>query len=620
MSRTDNVAVPPIAPLLSDHHIVDGLTAHGEVFLFVYSPAAKSLISWSENAGTVLGVRDVAIARDGNVFLRHVHPDDRFKLFSDLEGALSGRSDYRATYRWIRPDTDQVRWLHCRGGLRFRGTESLFEGFIIDLSAELAGTEGNPLACDSPTEMLMALPMTVFALDRDLRITRCNRPAGAELPTDFGDPHFRLEQFAVGKNFIEGLSPGGDREALSSSLEKILSGELARYELRSSSGAGVSRIEFTAIQDHGSINGILGLVTDVTPLAALETRIAELRAAEGLRTLATGVIDNLNNALQRIVGQAALLAEEPGDPEMVRKICASITEVARRTGDLTRQLFIFGEESLGAPIPVDLNVAVMAATSRIKDIFSTEPRVAVAFGGIGTARGRHDVLVSVIERVVREVRERTPAGSGLTIKTCEHMVGGTPRLRVMVMCSAPSGELPQSTVTALQQVIASFGGSVSIERAPLGRYTLAIDLLPASERACAASAQELRLAGSPPGILIVDDDQMVLDTMQAVLADLGFSALAATDAATALELVKTHQSSLQLVLLDALMPGTDGASLLKRILRRAPHLKVLGFSGAPQHITDTLLQAGALRIIRKPVEPEVLKAAVEAVMAGRAAA
>lgn len=115
--------------------VISSLTRDAGLFIFSFSPEYRSLISWSDNAQSILGVSDISIMRGGDLFLRYVHNDDRFATLSSLEQALSKKENYCSIYRWIRPDNNELRWLYCRATHREVGNSSLLEGFIMDISA-----------------------------------------------------------------------------------------------------------------------------------------------------------------------------------------------------------------------------------------------------------------------------------------------------------------------------------------------------------------------------------------------------------------------------------------------------------------------------------------------------
>ena len=81
-----------------------------------------------------------------------------------------------------------------------------------------------------------------------------------------------------------------------------------------------------------------------------------------------------------------------------------------------------------------------------------------------------------------------------------------------------------------------------------------------------------------PSILVVDDDAEMATTLSDLLRQKGYSARAATSAAEA-EQVVSHSPSLQLVLIDLVMPMVDGMTLLERLKQQRPELAILMMSG-----------------------------------------
>ncbi|MFH1934171.1 MAG: sigma-54 dependent transcriptional regulator [Pseudomonadota bacterium] len=106
-------------------------------------------------------------------------------------------------------------------------------------------------------------------------------------------------------------------------------------------------------------------------------------------------------------------------------------------------------------------------------------------------------------------------------------------------------------------------------------------------------------------ILIVDDEESILRSLEGILADEGFEVINAKSGAEAME--KIQEEIPDLVLLDIWMPGKDGIETLADIKASYPSLQVVMMSG---HGTiETAVKAtkvGAYDFIEKPLSLEKL--------------
>ena len=108
-------------------------------------------------------------------------------------------------------------------------------------------------------------------------------------------------------------------------------------------------------------------------------------------------------------------------------------------------------------------------------------------------------------------------------------------------------------------------------------------------------------------ILVVEDDRDTLDSLCAVLAQLGYQAIGALNGKIALDRLQAMRSSPPcLIILDIMMPVMDGWQLRKE-LQRDPDL-----AGIPIIVVSADLSAGqsaaaaGVDFIAKPIEVENL--------------
>jgi len=106
-------------------------------------------------------------------------------------------------------------------------------------------------------------------------------------------------------------------------------------------------------------------------------------------------------------------------------------------------------------------------------------------------------------------------------------------------------------------------------------------------------------------VLVVDDDEAMLQTMEAILSD-HFAVVACSDASVAMRLL--HRESFDVVVSDWRMPGVDGLQFFDRVARLERSVSCLLITG---HIEDLTRQTDRLArrrlgLLSKPFAPEQL--------------
>jgi len=115
-------------------------------------------------------------------------------------------------------------------------------------------------------------------------------------------------------------------------------------------------------------------------------------------------------------------------------------------------------------------------------------------------------------------------------------------------------------------------------------------------------------AGLParPRVLLVDDELKVLEVFGNNLSQLGCSVDTASSGEQALSLLERQAYSLALV--DAVMPGIDGLSLVARMHARWPDMRLVVISGkAHNEMVAEAFRLGADDFLCKPIDIEQLR-------------
>jgi excisionase family DNA binding protein len=110
-------------------------------------------------------------------------------------------------------------------------------------------------------------------------------------------------------------------------------------------------------------------------------------------------------------------------------------------------------------------------------------------------------------------------------------------------------------------------------------------------------------------VLVIDDDDKICSLFRDVLEGQGYTVTLACDSVQALELIR--QRDFDLVFLDLMLPGMNGAELFKRIRALKPVLPVTIITGYPE--SDLMMKAldyGPLGAMKKPFKATDILSAV----------
>ena len=539
----------------------------------------------------------------------------------------------------------------------FQGTPMRHGGLDVG-NFFLAGKEGGEAFTDEDEEVLMLFAAQAAIAIANARAHRDERRARADLEAlvdtspvgvvvfdaKTGDPQ-SLNREA--KRILAGLlDPDGSledlREVLTSRLadgtevrlDDLGSAETLRaaeVELSVPDGRSLRMlVNVTPIRPQGG--GIESVVVTMQDLAALEEQ-------ERLRAEFLGMVSHeLRAPLTAIKGSTTTLLQEPqaADRTEMRQYVRIIDEQADHMKGLIGELLDAGRIESGTlsvdPEPCELAELVERARktflgSRVRQAMTVDlapdlPRV------MADERRIMQVLDNLFSNAARHAPESSPIhveavrdGIEVAVAVIDEGTGVPPeRLPGLFRKHAGTGGKPAGVGLGLvicKGLVEAHGGRIRAESAGPGLGTRFTFTLPVADEADVAVA-EPRVPGEDREaipVLVVDDDPETLRHVRNSLAGAGCRPILAGDPEEAVRLARTERP--RLVLLDLMMPGTDGVELMQGTPEIAdlPVIFISGY-GREENVVRAL-EAGAVDYIVKPFSAGELTARVRAALRRR---
>jgi len=161
-------------------------------------------------------------------------------------------------------------------------------------------------------------------------------------------------------------------------------------------------------------------------------------------------------------------------------------------------------------------------------------------------------------------------------------------------------------LAVVQGIVRAHGGTINLISAP-GQGTRFQILLPCAdqpvepERATSVPAAGETISGAAGTVLLVEDEESLRRSVSNMLRKRGFSVVEAGDGSAAVDLFRSHQDRIDVILLDVTIPGSSSREVVEEARRLRPDIKVILTSAYSREMVMPSLDGPRISaFIRKP--------------------
>ncbi len=428
-----------------------------------------------------------------------------------------------------------------------------------------------------------------------------------------------------------------DRERFMAALKA--NGAVTNYELcfRHKNRARVYVLANAALVEgvDGGPATVMGTVIDITERKQLEDQLRQSQKMEAIGRLAGGISHDFNNLLTVITGYSELLmASIPEEDQSVAAQVEEIRKAAERASALTAQLLAFSRRQILEPSVFDLNALVEGVHAMLSRMIGEDIHFRTLLHPAPLRiRANAGQIEQVILNLIVNARDAMPGGGDLVLSTAFESFAGldreTQRCAVLQVSDTGTGmDLETQSrifepffttkargkgtglgLSTVYGIVQQSKGHIQVNSEP-GRgstFRIAFPLAEGAHAAVRPPAAHHEVLRGTETILVVEDESQVRHMIHEILAGYGYSVHEAADGIEALDFLRTHQATVDLILTDVVMPRLGGREMMEHVAVEFPAIRSLYMSGYNE---DRMLESGVrdqnIVVLAKPFTPDTL--------------
>lgn len=398
-----------------------------------------------------------------------------------------------------------------------------------------------------------------------------------------------------------------------------------------------------SIDDEGVLTGYTVVITDLTMQKQAEKEALKIQKMEAIGKLAGGIAHDFNNMLAVIMGNVSYALTKIDHNDEIFTLLSDAEKATVDAQKLTHQMLTFAKGGEPVTETTDINIILKDSV----EFLLRGSNVACEFDlqddipGVDVDTGQ---INQVINNLVINAKQAMPMGGTLLINT------GTENIKANNQFSLPAGNyvkikiqdhgigIPEEHLKNIFEpffttkqdgnglglattysIIRKHHGAITVD-SKIGKGTSFCIYLRESLKTIPEKSIEKNISHKTKGrILVMDDNDLMLKVIGAMLKDMGYDETLTTDGRDALAAYQEaagKKKPFDLVILDLTVPGgMGGAETMTELLKINPEVKAVvasGYSNDP--IMANYAEHGFSGVMAKPFNMDELAKTIKSVL------
>jgi PAS domain S-box-containing protein len=390
----------------------------------------------------------------------------------------------------------------------------------------------------------------------------------------------------------------------------------------------------------GKVVAAIEVINNITERKKLEDQLRHSQKMEAVGTLAGGIAHDFNNILNVIIGYGTMTLNRLGDDPLAREQINEVLAAADRAAVLTKRLLAFSRKQVVDMKPVNLNETILGMEKMFSRIIGEDIAITIELADRNmVVMADAGQMEQVLMNLISNARDAMPKGGRLTISTgikevdddfvAAYGYGKTGTYALVSVTDTGCGVDAETAKKIFEPffttkgigkgtglglaiaygIIKQHDGYIQVY-SEMGEGTTFRILLPVMEEET-AKVQEVEavvpIKGGTETILLAEDDASVRNLLRIILESFGYTVITAEDGEDAITKYRENMDSIQLLVLDMIMPKKNGKEAYAEIKNITPDIKAIFVSGYTMDIIHQKeLLDDVMDFILKPVSPKDL--------------